>query len=307
MGVNLDNLFNDKQASQEGNSTVQDLVVSPKSKVQGTVKEDTSHKAIYDQYQQLLYAIDISGSMSSPLPSKSIADYEWPAEPLRSYIPKFFINEEGLVPEEEELLKLLVEADDVMIKHAIIKIGPERYNIYQNYAIRQSKMDLVKKAVKDLVDRRYTKYPDARVILMPFDAEANIVAATWDDIKFKLQGLQPNGGTNIFKAVKTALEYFEKYPSPVGLNHIVLVTDGDDWRAVEVETLLEKMVELGVVLDYIYIIANIAKGNETAVAKMFKKICKELRGDYVEVDSETMFEQKLFQASTRLCLPPGVD
>lgn len=309
MGINIDDLMNN-QTEDTNETGVMDLAVTPKTKtkVKGETKE-TGTNNIYDQLKTLMYMVDISGSMLNPIKASSVTEYEWP-ENLKDYIKRqlAFTDVGELTEKEKELSDMLDSATDAEIKVAVINQGPKFYGIYSKPSQRGSKMDLVKKCIADLVDRRYEKFPDARVVLGTFNNEATIEAADKVTIKMKLSQLIPNGGTSIYNAVSQALGYFKQYPSPVGLNHLIIVSDGEDWNAIQIkEDLFEQMKEQGVSLDYIYIKGETYDAQDTvsAVAKMFVELCKELGGEYTEVNSANEFEKKLIQASTRLCLPPG--
>jgi hypothetical protein len=309
-GVNLDDLFNDKKpVTTDEEQGVMDVVVTPKAKTKEKTKQETSTSGIYDQLQTLMYSIDISGSMANPIKSDSPSVWDWPQD-LKNHIQRQLGYAFGELSEREiELQGMLETATEDQLKEVILGLGPTNYAIYYKLEARNTKMELVKKCVADLVDRRYEKYPDARVVLETFNADATIEAATHESIKTRLAGLYPNGGTNILYAVQQALSYFRQYPSPVGLNHLIIVTDGDDWGAMEVKNLLPEFKEMGVVIDYIYIKGGepgYSDGSVSAVAKMFTELCKELGGEYTEVTSASEFEKKLLAYSTRLCLPPGI-
>ncbi len=242
-GINLDDLF--EEAPEDAKLVGEQLTggLSIRNKPQHMAVKDTSEKAVYDEYKVLLYAIDISGSMAEPLISENAADYDWPPQ-LKDFVKKFG-NSEYIGEDIKDLMALIDLVDEEELKKTITSLNPNRFGIYRKPASIGNKMDLVRKSVADLVDRRYEKNPNARVALMTFNTDAQIEAATRDSIKTALHGMYPAGGTNIYAAVTEALRYFEKYPSPVGLHHIVLVTDGEDWNAVQVVELKEKMKELG--------------------------------------------------------------
>lgn len=310
MGINLDNLFDDKKPIVEEASGVMDVAVTPKVQIKkGKTKEETSTNGIYDQLKTLFYSIDISGSMDAPIDTDKPQSWDWPLD-LKNHISRQLSYSDDLSEHEQELKNMLGEATDEQLKEVLVSLGPTSYGIYTKFEPTNTKMNLVKTAVADLVDRRYEKFPDARVVLQTFNFDSTIEAATHESIKTRLASLTANGGTNIYGAVVQALAYFEQYPSPVGLNHLIIVSDGEDWQAMQIkEDLLGRMKEQGVVLDYIYIKGKQGMTNEStqsAVAKMFTDLCKELGGDYVEVSSSSEFEKKLLAASTRLCLPPGV-
>ena len=295
-GTNLDDIFGGASAAEDSISGVTDLVVVNKPTV-AKVAEQTSAATLMDRYKTLFFLVDRSGSTSEVLFSSKVEDYEWP-ENLVEHIKR-------ITRYSIEDAELLASTEEVDLKQKIIELGPAKFNIYQN-SNKQDKLGLMKQAVKDLVDRRIEKYPDAKMVLVTFDNETTIEATDKVSIKSALDSLYPRGGTNIYLAVSETLAYAKRFPSSVGLNHIILVTDGEDWGSIKVKELIPQMQELGVVLDYIYITHKDRKTETSSeVAKAFKEICKALNGEYSEVASATEFEKKFLEAGTRLALPPA--
>lgn len=302
--IGLDNLF-DEQPVETGSGPT-DLVSTTKAPVLEAA--ETSMAKVMDRYKTLMYMIDTSGSMGQPLVED--VSYEWP-EDLRAYLRRYleFSSEE----ETEELTKMMDASTDDQLREKLISLNPINYGIQIRSVGPNTKMNLVKIAVGNYIDRRHEEIPDARLVLGRFEYTTEIMAATYETIKAAIDRLQPGGGTRIMSALEDSLAYFKKYPNSVGINHLVIVTDGEDSAAIEAEKLIDELAANGVVVDYIFVNSKASFGyigeRQTAsqVANVFMKLCKATGGAYAECSSASDFEKKFLAASTRLCLPPGVE
>jgi hypothetical protein len=111
---------------------------------------------------------------------------------------------------------------------------------------------------------------------------------------------QADGGTDILAAIRRAMDLCRNKPSPVGIHHIILVTDGEDGNAEHtIATWVPAMKASGVVLDYIHI------GNAAYANQGLKDACAALGGEYVAVNSEKDFTEKFIAAAERKMLPPA--
>lgn len=301
-GIDLDNLFDEQKPNLENESGIQDLVISkPAAPKQSTA---TSLEKLVEQYKRLIYLIDRSGSTGGPmaLNKKDPLEYVWPndiRQQVRDALGPFASDE------EQELLASLDTFSDNEVKTSILAIGPEKVGIMP--VVKNPKIDVMKKAVADFADRRYEKYPDAQIIVATFDDSTEIESTSQAMLRPKLQALYPRGGTNITLAVTQVLDYLKKLPECIS-NHIVLVTDGEDWGAVQVKELIPRMKEMNVVLDYIYVKSDYDSDGTTSseVSKAFKEICTELGGEYKECKYANDFEKVFLAASNRLALPPAL-
>lgn len=166
------------------------------------------------------------------------------------------------------------------------------------------KMDVLKKASKQMVEERRGKFPDANIEVVFFNTEIqhgrNLTTVGLVD---GIQKTAASGGTRIFTAIKYALDVCHARPSSVNLHHIVLVSDGEDYSAMEVPDLVPEMKRMGVVLDFIFM-GQAVNVDDPCVAAL-KKASEATGGTFTIVGNAKDFEEKFIQASTRALLPPA--
>jgi hypothetical protein len=199
-----------------------------------------------------------------------------------------------------------------------------------------TRIDLVKKLAKQEIAGRFKKFPQSKVSVIPFSGHPvtlfdcqdpdnlwpalDLLSTTWSAYlchscgktydrntariacecggKLKMEG--SDGGTDILEAIREAMELCRKNPSPVGIHHIILVTDGEDFQAeANIGGWVPSMKASGVVLDYIHI------GEASQANKGLKDACAALGGEYVNVNTERELEEKFIAAVNRLMLPPA--
>ncbi|MEM2373402.1 MAG: VWA domain-containing protein [Thermoproteota archaeon] len=97
-----------------------------------------------------------------------------------------------------------------------------------------SKMDVVKKAVKEFIDRKMAAGIVERMGLIAFDDEVSILLPLTEfrkDLRDKLYAavdqLHPRGDTDIAKAIVTAVNVFEQYGNRDRIWALILLTDGE--------------------------------------------------------------------------------
>ena len=170
-------------------------------------------------------------------------------------------------------------------------------------------MQALKEAAKEFVHKRFEKFPDARVLLYMFEYDPKLLSNGGAEGE-TLQALNQlpdagGGGTNIFRAVDRAVNDCKRVKGDIGANHIVLVSDGLDGGARQVEGLLEKMKELRVVFDFIFMQGGTSMDPRDSVILSLQRVCEQTGGEFAIVKTEKDFELKFLKASSRLCLPPG--
>lgn len=262
-------------------------------KIANTAKEAKSLEGMYDELMQMVYTIDISGSMGDGLPP---GDDELEAE----------IAEEltGLET-DEELAEIAKQKRAAKIRLAASKANKRRFGIYGPTYV--TKLQAVKDASMEFVNQRFDKFPNAEVSLVAFNNTAVTKAcgksrqATLDAISF----LHTDGGTNIHGAVIHSMGLCKKSKKSI-VHHIVLVSDGMDYSGQRVEELVPEMLTVGVIFDFILIRAENGREEEVdQTVEALKRTCAATGGEFSIVTNVKQFKKQFALASARLCLPPG--
>lgn len=173
-----------------------------------------------------------------------------------------------------------------------------------------SKINLVKKLARQEIEARFAKFPDSRVACVLFGKSSEVLFddaapdAVWTALDFlnvggtgKILGMANE--TDIMSGIRSGLETCRKHPSPVGVHHLIIVSDGGDAGTYVMPEWVSPLKASGVVLDYIHI------GTEGSMNDPLRDACKELGGEAVLVDSDEAFESRFIAAAQRLMLPPG--
>lgn len=293
---------------------------------------------MYDRFSKLIYVIDASGSMGEGMLSEEMVNqYNWRPEILEQYrewLAKEYKKElkeykESLLDENDSSKELddVFDVDeapedpstltDDELKTKIVMEGLENKSgigLERNWNSTRrgrSKMMAVKDAAKDFVHQRYQKYPEARVLLFSFEDSPALLASGVSELEV-IQGINSlpdcgGGSTNIYRAVDRAVNECKKRPSEVNAHHIVLVSDGCDYGAVNVKNLLPKMKELGMVFDFIFILgASDSEQADNEIIRALQHVCEMTGGEFVTVKTEQDFVQKFLTASSRPMLPPSI-
>ena len=230
--------------------------------------------------------------------------------------------------DDNDLKERIVRADLLVF----LGIKPD-FN--QKHQQPPTRIELVRKLAKQEIKARFQKFPNSQVSVVPFSGhpvtlfDAQDPDNLWpalDTLNYpwrvtlcskcgytgnpnaedrcpKCSGTMYNdgsdGGTDILSAIRCAIELCRKRPSPVGIHHIIVVTDGEDYNAdTTIQSWVSALKQSGVVLDYIHI------GDRAANAGL-KAACEALGGEYVTVNCERDFEEKFIAAVNRLMLPPA--
>jgi hypothetical protein len=281
---------------------------------------------IYDRYMKLLYVIDNSGSMDEGMAvSETPERYEWSDEILaafrrqmREYLQEVKEDnqsegeeeEAGMlwtsVPDNDEELKQLIVDANLMDEFPDIDVPKKRYG---GFGKAQSKIEMVKDAARGFVEKRFAKYPEANVMLFGFDDSAYVLGRgiSKDEVLNAIDKLDASGGnTRIVSAVRTAIGECKKRPSEVGAHHLVLVTDGYDNDPGLMTDLLDALLELHIVLDFIFVMGQSDEENNAHYKQKIdaiKLVCEKTHGEYMEVQTVEDFQQKFLSVSNRPMLP----
>jgi hypothetical protein len=179
-----------------------------------------------------------------------------------------------------------------------------------------TKIELVRKLAKQEIANRFAKHPNSLVSVVPFSGRAEVLFDgeapdklwpaldslnyPWDYTAPDGRRMYSDGGTDILNAIRQAVELCRQKPSPVGIHHVIIVTDGQDADANHaLPTWVASLKASGVVLDYIHI------GEAGFVNAGLKKACAELGGEYVVVNTEKDFADKFIEMTQRLLAPPA--
>jgi hypothetical protein len=177
------------------------------------------------------------------------------------------------------------------------------------------RIEITRKLAKQEIANRFIKYPNSRVSVVPFSGHPEIMFdgqdpsqlwpaletldTPWSYTRPDGTVMRSDGGTDILEAIRAAVELCRQNPSPVGIHHIILVTDGEDYEADRtLVSWVPALQQSGVVLDFIHI-------GDTPINQGLKKACMDLGGDYVSVNTEKDFADKFISAVQRLLAPPA--
>jgi hypothetical protein len=283
---------------------------------------------MYDRFSKLIYAIDASGSMGEGMLSEdSIKMYKWTPDILEQFKARMRadkdLTEENFdeITEDDNGNEVIqtqhIDVDgmseDELKMYIISEHLDDKYSIrlemnYSHNTRGRSKMMALKDAAKDFVHTRFQKFADARVGVFSFEdhpSQLCAAGAVETEVLAAINRLPDNGGggTNIYSAVDRVVNECKRRPSEVGLNHIVLVSDGCDGGAMRVEELVPKMKELGIVFDFIYMLGLSPDAQGEQVAAMMRRVCEATGGEYTVVKTEQDFVQKFLEVSKRPMLP----
>ncbi len=319
------------------------LVLSSKS-VAAKPAESQSLDKIYQELQKLIYLIDHSGSMNEQVAGSAQVEYFiWSNETMAEITSRVKAASEKLAAwdtaittfekqvadgqdgDDELFLDLVpVEAVDKLwaqcdgledneLKVKVLQLGlnkvlyiPYNWSVNLGRGRLDSKLEMVKKMASKMIRDREAQFKGADTMVIQFDDNAQkLPSFDAESLVKAIEGMSPAGGTNIKRAVESAMTECRRRPSQVNLHHIVLVTDGEDWSGTHLPELIPSMKKLGVVLDFIYI-ANPGDTFESSPnIAAIKQVCDATGGTCTIVTSAAEFETKFVEASQRKCLPPA--
>lgn len=295
---------------------------------------------IYDREMKLIYVVDNSGSMADGMDKETdemIKLFDWPPELLMDFRKALHAQDQA-APDpadvdiddeefEEEFADTPVALNwldpastpDLMLQMKILDEQlNNRFNITlkpkKTYIDTQSsmrKLDVVKTEARGFVEQRFQKFPSAKVAVFSFNNQCVLrapVGSLKGNVLEAIDAMYPNGTTFIFGAVERVMNECGRRKKEIGMHHIVLVSDGWDHSALQVEGLVPKMKEIGIVFDFIFVANRNPMDRDeqlitSDVAACMKRVCEATGGEYTEVNKASDFKQKFLTASTRLCLP----
>lgn len=229
--------------------------------------------------------------------------------------------------DDEDLKERILRADKI----AFFGISPDFAKKHQQPPTR---IELVRKLAKQEIARRFEKFPNSQVSVIPFSGhpvtlfdcqQPNNLWPALETLNYPwrvsmcpscgkvdntgrlavcgcgtaLKSVGSDGSTDILAAIRRAVELCRAKPSSVGIHHVIVVTDGEDYAADNtIASWVPALKQSGVVLDYIHI-------GDSGVNAGLKAACEALGGEYASVNCERELEEKFIAAVQRLMLPPA--
>lgn len=279
---------------------------------------------IYDRAKRMFFILDTSGSMNCRVGSKNeVKKFLWPPEKLteiKDAVRKAAAELDAaraaagpmadllVAPETHQLAGMLSAVDDdERLKQLVIdKDLIVAFNLAVDWERHDetapTRLELLKTLGVREMRKRFEKYPDALVSLIWFGTDAVLADTGKDSWEVAIRDTerkydtQCGGGTDILKALALALDVIAKQPAP--LNHLVLVSDGEDYVADRtLPTWLSTLKAARITLDFIQI--------GSCVQENIKKVAEETGGSFTLVQTAEEMESKFVEAAQRLCLPPA--
>lgn len=269
----------------------------------------TALEDIYEKMTWIEYLFDISGSMNLRIERYSdIERYEWTEEILNEakiQMAMLLTNDPDVVTEYD-----VNNPDDV--KQAVadqvvnVDLPPERNDA--DAQSKLSKIQIARKCAKTFLEKRYEKYPDARVGVVTFGSSNREVVAgqdkatTFHVLDMELQDAD-GGGTNMHAALTATLSKVRKARGSA--HHFILVTDGEPTDKQYFEDLTRSFKDRKAVLDVIFLRDKRGMEYPPDSVKSLKKLAEATGGTVEYVDNESDFEQKFLAVSNRKMLGVG--
>lgn len=274
------------------------------------------------KHQKQVFLFDTSGSMGTPLKySTNIEDYinveytlqfcilpifQMPSVLLRHYTAAhpLYVHVAELLNTKQveatvESINARLQEDQLLVEllaaeNLLWSPGTEDDRFVSKFKTR---LQVVQDSLIKVIRKRYADNPDADMVAAYFDTEVHAIQATTvDELAESIAKSPKGGGTSIMSAVNYGLNVCSKYPSKIGMNRIILVTDCEDGDF-DVAAMHERFKSSRAMLDVI----QIAK-KELGCAKDLRRLCQLTGGDYLTVDSAEQFETKFLGVAERLML-----
>jgi len=278
---------------------------------------------VVDSKARKVFLFDASGSMGCQIASGYTSQYDWTpevmekikgtlweyrkewelvkadpmttlfADPTVLAAAELCFAEDGSIKSDEELQTIIVQQSWL----GLFGVG---INWAEHSEKPPSRMDVVRKLALEEILKRLNKYPDGPISVLKFNDQQEVLFADVSEIKTTLEDalrkLIPWGGTNILAAIKAALKLCRENPSEVGVYHLIIVSDGEDYAANEgIGEWVPILKQSGVVMDYIHI-------GDVCVNQGLKRACEALGGELVSVNSEKDFQDKFIEKVNRKLL-----
>jgi hypothetical protein len=274
------------------------------------------------KHQKQVFLFDTSGSMGSPLKfSKNIDDYANVEYTIDICLLPIFRNPSTLLRQNTTGHPLYLHVTDL---HATKEVEPTVESIYarlktdeflvelcatENFLWTPSELDdrfiekfktrlqVVQSSLIKVIRKRYADNPDADMVAAYFDDNVHpIQASTIDELEKSIANSPKGGGTSIMSAVNYGLNVCSKFPSKIGMNRLILVTDCED-GGFDVTAMHDRFKSSRAMLDVIQI-----SKRELGCARELRRLCQLTGGDYITVDSAEEFETKFIGVAERLML-----
>ena len=167
---------------------------------------------------------------------------------------------------------------------------------------RATRMQLLRRMAKQEMEQRLAKCPKAKISVIGFGGVARVKfdEGTPEQLWEAIDNLQDYAGeTNILAGIRKGVDVCRAKPSPIGVHHFVVVTDGADWTCEEnIAAWVPNLKTSGVILDYIHI-------GDCGVNAGLQAACVALGGNFVNVNTEEQFQAKFIETFRRLLAPPS--
>lgn len=340
--IDLDNLNlgNNKPSTSTGASNVggeMGLVFVGSQKTQATKPAaSVSLPDLYRAKKKLIYLLDRSGSMNCQVAGTDQVKYfiwspekmaeikaavqtacdtikAWAAAEAKFMLTCDYTVFDGITASSpyDAKLEQLEGLEDMELKKRILHLGlnraflvPYDYTAFASGHSLDTRLALVQKMAEKMVRERKAQFPDSDTQVIAFDDKATLLpASSTEQLIQAIQTLVVGGSTSILRAIKLAMDACNRAPSQVKMHHFVLVTDGEDYDTMNIDKFVPAMVEMGVVLDWIFI-ANPGDTASRDVATMAIKAAVDATGGtFTIVTSADEFETKFVEASNRKLLP----
>lgn len=283
-----------------------------------------SMEDIYEKMTWVEFLLDASGSMSMPIALYDEKNqYEWDEKTLQDAKEKLIqaINQEiedGEDDYEDSLSKNYDSTDIEDVKQACVDqvvtvtLPPLKKDAHKLSDL--SKLEIVRRCAKMFLEKRFSKYPDAKVGAVRFESTVYEFVAGQDK-ETTIKAVEDNllgtgGGTSMLQALTSTMNKLRK--SRGAAHHFVLVTDGqptDTYGEGCFDHLIEPFQGRKIVLDVIFILdrnyRNVSKENKTPEINSLEKLANATGGTIEYVDSEQGFEQKFLAVAERKLLGTG--
>ena len=268
---------------------------------------------IYDRMMWLEYMFDISGSMQSTISRYSeIEMYVWTPKILAEAKQSLLTaqqeeNEAGLIVCRDYDADVEDDVKQAVVDQVINIPLPDKRKDW-NAGSQLSKIQIARKCAKNFLEKRYAKYPDARVGIATFESCCREICAGQDK-KTTFSILDPaleyaNGGsTATYKALDETLNRVKKARGSA--HHFIMVTDGEATDSDNFDPLTQPFKDRNVVLDVIFLRDRREMQSKPPAVASLEKLAIATGGTVEYVDNEMDMEQKFLQVSERKLLGVG--
>lgn len=168
-----------------------------------------------------------------------------------------------------------------------------------------TKIEMLKKALKRYIQTRFKKNPQSRVGMVVFHSRVNVVIDITDDeqeLLLKASTLTVGGSTAMDRGLERAISLLKK-SSKSWIPRIVLISDGMPDSQERVVNVIQNHQGTRIIIDTLYI-GTITPRLETYVQFM-REIAERTGGVFEHIANSKEFEQKFLQVANRPLLGAG--